>query len=179
MRNLHSADCRGMTLIELMISLSIITVMVGLISGALANYLNLTTAARNAVNLVGHHERVVRQIRQDLLQSSTNRSSQKQWWVEDGGKTLRLRKLAGFALDSKGAPSLAWSSDVTYSLDSDDFVTRTQDGTATRIAGSFTQLTFEEIDNGRVRITLSNQMGSAARNTLSTLATTIEVTPLN
>ena len=168
----------GFTVVEVMISLTIITVMVGLVSGALANYLRITAGARNTIEIVGAHEKVLRLIRDELRQSSANRLTEK-YWIEGGGSTLRLKKLTSFALDADGKPQLAWSSDIAFTLDGEGFVTRSQDGATLRIAGKATELSFTEIDNGRVRIQLTNQTGVAERNTLSTLTTVIEVTPQN
>jgi prepilin-type N-terminal cleavage/methylation domain-containing protein len=169
---------RGMTLVEVMISLTIITLMVGMVTGTLANYLMVTATARNTVEIVGAHERVLRRIRDELCQSSANRFNP-QWWIEDGGQTLRLRKLSGFALNPKGNPSLTWSSDIVFSLNDNGVVTREQDSSTTDIAGRITELEFTEIPDGRVQVKLTNQIGSEERNTLSTLSTTIEITPLN
>jgi prepilin-type N-terminal cleavage/methylation domain-containing protein len=171
---------KGMTLIEVMISLSIVTVMIGLVTGALANYLRVTAAGRNTVEIVGAHEKILRMTREDLRQSSSNRSSQQKWWIEDGGKTLRLNKLTNFTLDGNGNPILTWSPDIVYTLDADGFITKKEGADdAVRIAGNVTELTFTEIDNGRVQITLTNQTGNLERNTQSTLTTIIEVTPQN
>jgi len=168
-----------MTLVEIMISLTIITMMVGLVTGALANYMRTTTAAGNTVYVVSQHEKVLREIRADLLQSSTNRSSLQKWWIEDAGKTLRLKKLVGFSLGSNGDPILAWSDDIVWTL-TGDRITRAEGATpAVSKAGDFTQLLFEELPNGRARITLTNRFGDTARNTRSTMTTAIEVTPQN
>lgn len=170
---------QGMTIIEVMISLAIITIMIGLIAGTLANYLRMTAAARNTVEIVGKHEKILRKMRGELRQSSSNRLSQKQWWIENDGRQLRLRKLAGFAIDAGGNPQLTWSSDIIYTSDAEGFVTRTQDGSTVRVTDRVIELTFTEIENGRVRIDLTNEAGDPTRNTQSILKTTIEVTPQN
>jgi hypothetical protein len=169
-----------MTLIEIMISLTIITMMVGLVTGSLANYLRITAAAGNTVYVVSQHEKILREIRADLRQSSTNRSSLQKWWIEDAGVTLRLKKLVGFTLLTGGNPSLTWSDDIVYTLTADGKVIR-QEGVAAPvgISGDVSQLLFEELANGRVRITLTNEYGDVNRNTRSSLTTAIEVTPQN
>jgi len=170
----------GMTLVEIMITLTIITLMMGLVSGALANYLRVTASARNTLQAVGGHEKVLRLLRNDLRQSSTNRSSHKRWWIEDDGRKLRLQKLTGFCLGPDGHVVLAWSTDdIIYKLDEDGFVTRTQFGGTVRIARGVSELIFTEIDNGRVRVKLSNLCGNEKTGTLTTLSTEIEVTPRN
>ncbi len=170
----------GMTLVEIMITLTIITLMMGLVSGALANYLRVTAAARSTIQIVGSHEKILRVLRDDLRQSSTNRSSHKRWWVEDDGKRLRLQKLTGFCLGPDGNAVLAWSSDdIVYALDKEGFVTRAQFGATRRIAPGVSELVFTEIDNGRVRVKLTNVCGNDEAGTLTTLSTEIEVTPQN
>jgi hypothetical protein len=153
--------------------------MIGLVTGVLANYLRVTAAARNSVEIVGQHEKILRKIRTDLQQSSANRFDEK-YWIEDAGKTIRLKRLTGFSLDSDGNPLLAWSADIIYTLDADGFVTRSEGGAAAaKISGNVTNLLFTEIDNGRVQIDLTNYTGNPARNTQTTLTTAIEVTPQN
>ncbi len=175
-----SGGQRGVTFVEIMISLTIITMMVGLVTGSLANYMRTTAAAGNTVSVVGRHERILGEIRADLRQSSSNRSSLRKWWIEDGGKTMRLKKLAGFSLDPGGGPVLAWSDDIVYTLVGGGRITRTEGaGPAKSIAGGVTLIMFEELDNGRVRITLTNAFGDTKRNTRSSLTTAIEVTPQN
>jgi hypothetical protein len=169
-----------MTLVEIMITLTIITLMMGLVSGALANYLRVTAAARNTLQAVGSHEKVLRLLRNDLRQSSTNRSSRKRWWIEDEGRKLRLQKLTGFCLGPDGQVVLAWSSDdIIYTLEEEGFVTRTQFGATNKIARGVSELVFTEIDNGRVRVKLINVCGDEKAGTLTTLSTEIEVTPQN
>ena len=169
---------RGMTIIEVMISLTIVTMMIGLVTGALANYLRMTAAVRNTVEIVGQHEKILRMIRSEMEQSSANRF-QKQWWIEGGETTLRFKKLSGFVVDAGGNPSMSWSSDIAYGLDAEGFVTRTQNGVTEKIAGNVTELRFTEIDNGRVRINLTNERGNLERNTRTVLSTAAEVTPRN
>lgn len=169
---------RGLTIIEMMISLTIIVVLVGLVSGAMGNYLRATTAARNTVDIVGRHELVLRRIREELRQSSANRFTEK-YWIEDGGTTMRLNKLIGFTVDAQGRVTMTWSTDIVYTLNADGIVTRSQDGNTVDIAGGITALEFTEIANGRVQIRLANEAGADATNTRARLDTTIEVTPQN
>jgi len=168
-----------MTIIEVMITLTIVTLMIGLITGVMANYLRITATSRNTVNIIGWHEKILRGLREELRQSSANRLSQQQWWIEGGGSTLRLRKLENFALDGDGNPLFTWSSDIVYTLDADGTVNRTQDGVTNGIASYVTELTFTELANGRVKIRLTNQLGNPDSAQSSTLTTEIEVTPQN
>ena len=178
MKDAISKEQRGFTIIEVMISLTIITVLVGLVSGAMANYLRSTTAARNTVDIVGRHELVLRRIREELRQSSANRFSEK-YWIEDGGTTMRLNKLIGFAVDAQGRVTMTWSTDIVYTLTAGGIVTRSQDGNTVDIAGGITALEFTELANGRVQIRLANEAGTDVRKTRARLDTTIEVTPQN
>jgi Tfp pilus assembly protein PilE len=171
---------QGLTIIEIMIALTIITIMIGLVTGALADYLRVTAAASNTVQVVGQHEKILRKLREELQQSSSNRSSQKQWWIEDAGKTLRFRKFTSFTLDADGDPIITWSSDIVYTLDANGFITRSEGGGApVEIAGNVVELLFTELDNGRVGISLTNETGSTGRNTTAIISTAIEVTPQN
>jgi prepilin-type N-terminal cleavage/methylation domain-containing protein len=102
---------KGMTLIEVVIVVAIVALFLGAVSGLLINFLWSSTTGENYLTASRQHEKVMRVITEELLQTSANMVVPKFWILDENdnpityelglekpGVKIRFRKFTSFSL---------------------------------------------------------------------------------
>lgn len=94
-----NGKCRGFTVVEAVIAVTIIMVMTGVILGSLTSIFRATALSDNAMLTSTQNARAIAAIREDLLQTSRNFS--RPYAPQVVGGELRFRKVSGFNTTTK------------------------------------------------------------------------------
>jgi type II secretory pathway pseudopilin PulG len=93
------SKCAGFTVIEVVVSVTIIMLMTGVILGSLTSIFRATTLSDNTMLTSTQNARAIAAVREDLIQTSCNFS--RPYAPQVVGGELRFRRLSGFNTTTK------------------------------------------------------------------------------
>ncbi len=187
------SECGGFTIIEAMISMTVLVLLTAFVLGSISNTYMATTMADNAMLVTTQESRALGIIREDLLQTSRNFPPSGNYgpfldpdpW-QPGISELRFRKINGFS-----AGHATYENQYTcYYLDTTNNILwrRYRDLSGTlltdppaEVIGLYVTTFTPVIDaNAKtVTITLTNSKGRADRNEDASITRTVVITPYN
>lgn len=181
-----NTNCKGFTVIEVVIASVIIMILTGVILGALTNIFRATVLSDNTMLTSTQNARAISAMREDLIQTSRNfaRPYAPQIVVDE----LRFRKLSGFDTGTR-TPTyenrytcywLDTSKDVLYRRFRDLAGDMLANPAPEAIGNFVTEFTPAiDTDLQRVTITLTTSKGEAAREEDATVTRTVVIKPFN
>ncbi len=181
-----NTNCRGFTVIEIVVATSIVVIMTGVILGSLTNMFRATTLSDNTMLTNTQNARAIGAMREDLMQTSRNFA--RPYAPQIVGSELRFRMLSGFNITTK-TPTydnfytchyLDTTRHVLYRRYRDLSGNLLSTPAPEPIGNFVTEFTPSiDTDTQNVTITLTTSKGEAAWSEDATTSRTIVITPFN